>query len=465
MGILSTLSLASEALKAQQLALQTTGHNLANAATPGYSRQRVDLVSADPAFAGGVFVGQGVEVAGIRRIFDRFVESELLTLQGEVGYSQAESEALESLQEIFPLSGGVNGALSEFFGALGDLASNPAGSVERLSVIAKANALGQSLAQTRQLLTGARQKLDEDVWGSIARVNVVLEQIAGLNKRIVASEVGGQSANDLRDKRQTLLQEISALTGATTREEASGQVTVTMGGLLLVGGERFASFQTDQLDAAGLRRITYTSPDGTAFEATTLLSAGKVGSLLNVRDRLLVSMIERLDRFAKTLVDEVNAQHALGFDRNGNAGGNFFTPLGTVAGAAGAVQVDSAVANDPRLIAAAAAANTVPGDNRNALALVNMRQTPFAALGNQTLEDNYLSLIGNVGSEVQRAGARFDFYQDVLTRTQARRESVSGVNMDEEMTKLIQFQRAFEASSVLVRTADEMYQTLIEMVG
>jgi len=123
------------------------------------------------------------------------------------------------------------------------------------------------------------------------------------------------------------------------------------------------------------------------------------------------------------------------------------------------------VANDPRLIAAAAAANTVPGDNRNALALVNLRQTPFAALGSQTLEDHYLSLIGSVGSEVQGAGARFDFYHDVLTRTQARRESVSGVNMDEEMTKLIQFQRAFEASSMLVRTADEMYRTLIEMVS
>jgi flagellar hook-associated protein 1 FlgK len=465
MGILSILSVGAEALKAQQLALQTTGHNLANAATPGYSRQRVDLVSADPAFEGGVFVGQGVQIAGIGRIVDRFVESELLTLHGEVGYSQAESEALESLQEIFPTTGGVNGALSEFFGALSDLANHPGGLVERVSVIAKGRALGESLGETRQLLSAARRNLDQDLKGAVERINVVLEQIAGLNRQIGASEADGASANDLRDKRQTLLQEITALTGATTREDSTGQVTVSFGGLFLVGGDRFASFKTDQFDSAGLRRITYTSPDGTDFDATALLAGGRVGSLLDLRDRLVVNIIDQIDQFAKTLVDEVNAQHALGFDLNGNAGGSFFAPIAAVAGAAGQVQVDAAVASDPRLIAAAAAALAVPGDNRNALALVNLRQTPLAALGDQTLEDHYLSLIAGVGAAVEGARMRFDFHQGVLTGTQARRESVSGVNMDEEMTKLIQFQRAFEAASLLVRTADEMYQTLIEMVG
>jgi flagellar hook-associated protein 1 FlgK len=465
MSILSTLSVGAEALKAQQLALQTTGHNLANAATPGYSRQRADLVSADPAFEGGVFVGRGVEVGGISRIVDRFIESELLTVHGQVGYSQAESEALESLQEIFPVTGGVAGALSEFFSAWSDLADNPAGSVERISVVAKARALGGSLAQTRQLLTASQQNLDEEIAGAVERINAVLQQIAGLNEQIALGEAQGESANDFRDRRQTLLQEIAALSGATTREDDTGQVTVTVGALLLVGGARFASFDTDQFDAAGLRQIAYVSPDGTAFDATALMTAGKVGSLLNVRDNAVPDTIQRLDQLAKTLVDEVNAQHALGFDLTGNAGGSFFTPIAALAGAASNVQVDAALAGDWRLIAAAAAPDTLPGDNRNALALVNLRETAFAALGDQTLEDNFLSLIGRVGSQGQGARMRFDFQRDLLTRTQARRESVSGVNMDEEMTKLIQFQRAFEAASLLVRTADEMYQTLIEMAG
>lgn len=464
MSILGTLSLAAQALKAQQEAIQTTGHNIANASTPGYSRQRVDLVTTPPSLEGGVFVGQGVRVAGISRIIDRFVEAEVMGLQTDVGYSEAQSNALNNLEEVFPVTGGINGALSDFFGALSDLSNNPAGLTERISVVGKARALGENLALTRQNLTSLQQNLDQDIQTAVQRVNVLTEQIAKLNQQISLTEVRGDTANDFRDQRQTLLQELSSLTGAASREESDGQVTVTVGPLLLVGGNRFASLASDQFNLAGLHTVTYTGPDGTSFDASALLTGGKIGSVLNVRDNQVQDVIDRLDLFAKTLVDEFNAQHALGFDLLGNAGGNLFTPIATVANAAKNVRVDAAVAADPRLIAAAASSTTVPGDNRNALALVNLRSTTIPALGGLTLEDNFLTLIGDVGSQAQAAQSRFDFQQALLSQTQARRESVSGVNIDEEMTKLIQFQRAFESSSLLVRTTDEMYQSLIDMV-
>jgi len=464
MSILSTLSIAAQALKAQQLAIQTTGHNLANSATPGYSRQRVDLVSAIPTFEGGVFVGQGVDVQGITRVVDRFAEAELLSQNGDVGYSEAESQALNSLQEVFPVTGGINGALSDFFTALSDLTNNPAGMTERIAVVAKANALGDSIALTRQNLTSLQQNIDQDLQNSLARLNVVLPQIAELNKQIALGEASGDSANDFRDKRQVLLQEVTKLTGATAREDETGQVTVAVDGLLLVGGDRFASFQSNNFTAAGFHQVTYVSPDGNAFDATTLITEGKIGATVNARDHQAQDVVDGLDQFAKALVDTVNSQHALGFDLNGAAGGDFFTPIATSAGAAANVKVAGAVAADPRLIAAAASADALPGDNRNALALVGLRSANVAALGGQTLENGFLSLIGTVGSQVESAQARFDFQQDLLSQTQARRESTSGVNVDEEMIKLIQFQRAFEASSLLVRTGDSMYQSLLEMV-
>lgn len=463
MSILSTLSLAAQSLKAQQEAIQTTGHNLANVNTPGFSRQRVDLVSAPPSFQGGVFIGQGVDVAAVSRVIDRFTEAEVLSLHGDVGYSEAQSGALNSLEDLFPVTGGINGALSDFFGALSDLANNPAGQSERISVIGKARALGESLALTRQNLTSLQQNIDQDIQSATARVNLLTQQIAGLNQQIGFAEVRGETANDFRDQRQTLLQELTGLTGATSREDNNGQVTVTVGGLLLVGGNRFASLQSDQINSAGLHAVTYTSPDGTSFDASSLFPDGKIGSLLNVRDSQVQDVIDRLDQFAQTLVTEFNAQHASGFDLTGAAGGNLFNPIAAVAGAAGNVQVDAAVAADPRLIAASASAGSVPGDNRNALALVDLRSKSIPALGGLTLQDNFLTLIGDVGSQTQAAQSRFDFQNALLTQTQARRESVSGVNMDEEMTKLIQFQRAFESSSLLVRTADEMYQALIDM--
>ena len=464
MGILSILSIGAQSLRAQQLAIQTTGHNLANVATPGFSRQRVILTSAPASLVGTVYIGQGVDVAGVARVVDRFAEAELLSLQSGVGYSEAESRALSSLQEIFPLTGGVNGALSEFFGALSDLANNPAGLTERISVIGKARALGENLALTRQNLTSLQQNLDDEIASAVDRFNLLTEQIAELNRQIAFTEVGGESANDFRDQRQTLLQELVSLTGATVREGDNGQVNVNLGGLLLVGGTRFASLSSDSDNSAGLRDVTYHSPDDTVFIATALFPTGKIGSLLNVRDNQVQDFIDRLDQFGQSLVAEVNAQHALGFDLNGNAGGNLFNPIAALAGAASNVQVDASLAADPRLIAAAASPAALPGDNRNALALVGLRSTTIPALGGMTLEDHYLSLLGDVGSQVAAADAQFNFQQAVLTQTQARRESTSGVNIDEEMTKLIQFQRAFESSALLIRTADEMYLSLIEMV-
>src|SRR5581483_4416808 len=437
MSILSTLSIAAQALKAQQLAIQTTGHNLANSATPGYSRQRVDLVSAAPTFEGGVFVGQGVDVEAITRVVDRFAEAELLSQNGDVGYSEAQSQALNSLQEVFPVTGGINGALSEFFSALSDLANNPAGTTERIAVTAKANALGDSIALTRQNLTSLQQNIDQDIQNSLARLNVVLPQIADLNQKIALGEATGASANDFRDKRQVLLQEVVQLTGATTREDESGQSIVTVGGLLLVGGDRYASFQTDNLNPAGFHEVTYVAPDGSAFDATGLISKGKIGAALQARDGQVQDVVDGLDQFAKALVDTVNAQHALGFDLNGDAGGDFFAPVAAAAGAAANVKVADAVAADPRLIAAAASADALPGDNRNALALVGLRSASVAALGGQTLENGFLALIGTVGSQVDSAQARFEFQQDLLSQTQARRESASGVNVDEEMIHLI----------------------------
>jgi flagellar hook-associated protein 1 FlgK len=464
MGITATLSLAAQALKVAQLAIQTTGHNLANVGTPGFSRQRVDMVSAHPSFQNGVFIGQGVDVAGVSRVVDRFVEAELLTLQGEVGYSDPQSRALNGIQDAFPLTGGVNGALSEFFGALSDLANNPAGLAERVSVIGKSRVLGDTLAQTRQVLTSLQSGLDQDLGSATQRLNVLTEQIAGLNNRIAFTEVRGEAANDFRDQRQTLLQELVALTGATVRESDTGQVTVTVGGLLLVGAERFAALNSDTVGANSLRLVTYQSPDGTTFDASTLFNSGKIGSLLNARDIQVQQAIDEVDLVAKTVVDEVNSQHALGYDLTGAVGSNLFNPIAVTAGAAANVAIAPALAADPRLLAAAASPAALPGDNRNALALVGLRGTAIAGLGGQTFEDRFLSLVGRIGSQAQAAQSRLDFQQALLTQTQSRRESVSGVNLDEEATKLIQFQRAFEASSMLVRTADEMYQSLIDMV-
>ncbi len=408
-------------------------------------------------------LGQGAKLAGVERVVDRFLEAGLLTLNGDLGSAEAEHQALAAIQEIFPTTGGIDSALSAFFGALSDLANNPGGLSERVSVIGKANAVGETLRQARELLNAAQRNVDDELQSVTSRVNLLTQEIAGLNRQISFSEIGQASANDFRDQRHTRIQELVRLTGASVREEEDGQVTVISNGLLLVSGARAAALDSSALNGAGFRQVTFETPDGLAFDASGLFTSGKIGALLDMRDNRIQGIVDRLDQMAVTLVNAINGQHALGFDLSGAPGGDLFTAIATVQGAAAIVRVDAALAADPRRIAAASSATAVPGDNRNALALLNLREASHPTLGNLTLQDSYLALVGEIGSSVESARTSLEFRESLLQQTQAQREAVSGVNMDEEMTKMIMFQRAFEASSLLVRTADDMYGELIEM--
>jgi flagellar hook-associated protein 1 FlgK len=466
MSILSILQVGAGAMLAQQQALQTTGHNIANADTPGYTRQRVNLTSAYPTNRGAFYLGLGVNLTGVSGVVDSFMEAQLVSLKAGLGSSDAGHRALAGVADALPVTEeqGVGPALEKFWSALSELANNPSGQAERLNLVGSARTLGATLGQTRSALVDVQGHLDKDLDTAVRQVNTILPQIAALNGKIVEGEVGGQRANDFRDQRQTLLQELSRLTGATAHEERDGQLTVQVDGVLLVSGQHAASLDDSNLNPNGFRTVRYTNPEGASFDATTLLTRGEIGGLLTSRDVTVTNFIDRLDLFAKTLVDSVNTQHALGFDLNGAAGGNFFTPIAATAGAAGVVQVDSAILADPHLIAAAQTAAGTPGDNRNAQALAALQTTTQAALGNRTFKDYFVSLVSDVGQQLQTSQDANTFQQALFDQTQARRESLSGVNIDEEVTHLIQFQRAFEAASRLISIGNEMYETMINII-
>ena len=465
MSILSVLTIGAQALKAQAAGVRTAGHNIANVGTPGYSRQRVQLSSAPPESEGGVSFGLGVQLDSVRSVVDDLLESELVALNSGVGFDDARSRALGSVEAAFPVTGGIEAALDAFFAAFSDLANHPAGTAERSALLGSAQALADLLRQTRNELATTQANLDKNLDAAVRRANAILPQIADLNAQIRIAESVGHPANDLRDQRQLLLQDLSRLVGINTTENAEGETTVFAGGLLLVSGDRNASFDATNLNPSGFRLVFYQAPGGTTFDATTFLTQGEIGATLRMRDTDLPDFLGRLDQLAKTLVDQVNLQHAAGYDLNGVTGTNFFDPIATVARAADSVRVNAAVAADPSSIAAAQAATTLPGDNRNALALAGLRTAAFAALGDLTLPDYFLTLLTDVGAQAKNATDALDFRQALLTDVQTRRDSLSGVSLDEEMTNLIQFQRAFEAASRLVQVGDEMYQTVLDMLG
>jgi flagellar hook-associated protein 1 FlgK len=466
MSILSVLHIGTGAMLAQQQALQTTSHNIANVDTPGYTRQRVTLTTATPSNRGSLFLGLGVNASAVTGMVDNFFEAQLVSLKVGLGSAGAEQRALSGVADALPVTEeqGIGPALEAFWGALSEVANHPAGQAERANLLGRTRTLSDVLRQTRTALVDTQSHLDKDLDVAVRRLNTILPQIASLNRQIVEGEVGGQRANDFRDQRQQLLQELSELVGATAHEEKDGQVTVQVDGILLVSGQSAASFDSSNLNPAGFRMVEYVSATGPSYDATALLTKGEIGGLITARDTTVAGFIDRLDLLAKTLVDTVNAQHALGYDLNGAAGGDFFTPIAATAGAAGLVQINSAIAADPHLIAAAQSASGVPGDNRNAQALAALQAATQAALGNVTFKDYFVRLISDVGQQVQTSQDTQSFQQALFDQTQARRESLSGVNIDEEVTNLIKFQRAFEAASRLISVGDEMYATVINMM-
>jgi flagellar hook-associated protein 1 FlgK len=332
-----------------------------------------------------------------------------------------------------------------------------------VNVIAKANALGESLHRAREVLTQSQRGLDDELKSLTQRVNILTVEVAMLNREIRYSEGGGVLANDFRDQRQTRLQELVRLTGASVREQADGYISVVVNGLLLVSDTRAAKLDSSVIGTSGLRQITFESASGLKFGIEEMLDAGEIGSVLDLRSRRLPEVISYLDQLAFTMVETFNAQHRLGFDLTGLAGSDFFSPMPSADGAAAQVKVEAALSSDPRRIAAAAVSNAVPGDNRNARAMMSLESTTHSVLGNLSFQDSFRSFVANVGFESAAARSALELREGLMEQTQAQREGVSGVNVDEEMTKIIMFQRAFDAASLLVRTTDSMYEQLIEM--
>jgi flagellar hook-associated protein 1 FlgK len=457
------LNIGRMALAANQSAIAVTAQNQANINTPGYSRQVPVFVASHQGTSATGPIGTGVEIGEVRRVVDRFVESQLLGGQSSLGGYQVERRVLGQLESLVSSSqgAGLQEALNHFFSAVHDLANNPQGATERLVLLSRSRSLAQQFSSISRQMQSMRADLNGDVLGTVDSVNALADRIAGLNRTIGHAEAGGAQANDLRDERGRLLQELSEQISISAIDGDGGQVTVTIAGgkPLVLGGQAFAiRGAADPLNSA-FANIQFVSAGGTATDVTASLAGGRLKSLLDLRDGTVPGVMDQLDDLASGIITEFNAQHRLGFDLNGAVGGDFFAPTGVGARAAGTMAV---ALTDTDLVAAASAAGA-PGDNGNALLLGRLQHVSVASLGSTSFQDFYSSLVGVVGAESQAAGWNLVAQESIMAQLSEQRESVSGVSLDEELTNMMKFQRAYQAAAQLITTADEMMQTILNL--
>ncbi|MDJ0877688.1 MAG: flagellar hook-associated protein FlgK [Halieaceae bacterium] len=321
--------IGTSALRAAQLALDTTGNNIANVNTEGYSRQRVNLETLPPQGSGSRFVGSGVNVASIERTYSQFIEGEML----RYGSSSARYSAFSGISARLDQTMGSTGsamsqAVDAVFSALQDVANNPTGAPERQFVLGET----QSLVARQQSLYSAMDSLNLEVnariSSTVGEINSLTSGIARLNERIAAASAGGGSPNDLLDQRDTLVRRLADKAGVTVNEQQDGAINIFLGGgQALVVGSRAERLTTtpDSYDASRLN----VAVDGVSGSVTVngFINSGELRGLLDVREDVLDTAIDQLGLLSAGIADTVNRQNGLGTDLAGNLGGDLFATV------------------------------------------------------------------------------------------------------------------------------------------
>jgi flagellar hook-associated protein 1 FlgK len=428
---LQGLQTALSGLMAEQQALDTTANNIANANTEGYTREQailqtnrpIVIPATNPVTGEGAQLGTGVNVGTISRIRNSYLDSQYRTQNSALSGASTQSEELTQAQSAFnePSSSGTAAQLSAFWSSWSSLAKEPSSEPVKQGVVEAGQQLATSLNElSRQLSThtGQAEEQYKAITGPSGEVAAHASQIAELNQQIKLSEEAGQQPNEMLDRRDELIDQLSSLAAVTVTEQSNHMDTVTFGNAAkpLVEGTKVNWPQT-----------------------LTEASGGKLGALLGLTgpNGALTSYQASLNSVASSLASSVNALHTSTPFFSG-------TTAATIAVAVTAAQVQASSTGES-------------GGNDVALAISELR-------GHEA-EQGYAALVEQVGANLQSARNDQTNLQTTLTAISSQRESVSGVSLDEEMTNLISFQRGYQASARTLTAMDSMLETLIEHTG
>ncbi|MFP3927954.1 MAG: flagellar hook-associated protein FlgK [Desulfobacteraceae bacterium] len=588
-GIGLVLSTAKDALLTQQYAMDVTGHNIANVNTESYSKQSPVIEAKTPAPYGGLIFGRGVELQQIMRQGDTFVETRLRERQSDLSAMTEKETYMSVLEGVFNESSGrgLSSHFEEFWTSWHDLANDPSGSAERTIVYETGSSFARSLQELRHDVQQFEEELNLSIDAGVEKVNRLTAQVAKLNEQISNMEVTAD-ANDLRDRRDAVIREISEYMDIKVFQDAEGHMTLiaNTGHTLVSKTESYNLGMDDD-------EIVWEGSGGNEVPVTDGIQGGKLGGWLEVRDEILPKYTAELDELARALIWEVNSIHTQGvglkameevsstyaasdpeeslasedsglafynrirsgeftitvYDQDGEPVGtssisvdkdatklkddddqedslvhiinddeneiseyleasvgsdgrltlaaesgysfSFSEDTSGVLAALGIntffdgedatnISVNQVIENDKEFIAAGRMDDEgvfAPGDNTNALEMTELRerkvdlnrwryergQEPSATEVSDSLEGFYQYIVGDVGIKSQGIRREKEYNDVLVSQLNEQRDALSSVNLDEEMTNLIKFQHAYSAAAKLVSTADEMFETLLQM--
>jgi flagellar hook-associated protein 1 len=444
----SALTNAASALAAQSYGMQVTGQNIANADTEGYTRERVNAVATGPAagvpqlYSTSSHTAGTVMTDGVSRLNDPIIDAHVRTEQGLSGFADTAASTMSSVETFFPEPSdtGLTEQLNTFWNDWSAVANNPGDGAARSALLQQANTVTDTLHSTSASLSGLVSDTQAGLASSVGQLNSTATALGKLNAEISIEHSTGQVDPSLLDQRDLMLGQLASLGGAQSQLQADGSATVVLGGQTLVSG--------NTVSTVGVDASSNVTVGGTAVT----LTGGQAQAQSLALTSTLPGYQSALDGVASTLATEVNAVHTTGYDLSGNAGGAFFT--GT-----SAATITVAI-TDPSAIAASGTASA--GGNLDAGVAQQIGALGASSTG---ADAAYRALVANIGSASQRATQQSTVQDSVTSSAQAIQASSSGVSYDDEVTNLLTYQRAYQASSRVLTTVDDMLDTLINRTG
>ena len=432
-GIFSTFNTANRGLQASQINVDTTSHNIANANTEGYSRQRVELETSYPFNRPGIGqIGTGVDISLITRVRDKFLDTQIRSEKSLEGEYSAEAEMLSQVESLFmePGESGLNSIMGKMWNAWQELSKNP----DSLTLKNIVSQTSQTFTNTVNHLDKGFETLKSNISGiineKIDSIESMITKINGLNDQISKLQGEKQKPNDLMDKRDLLLDNLSELIDFTTIEEADKTITIKSGDQVLTG------------------------PLGSTDNLMDKISHGAMVGYKNAMDEIN-SYQEDLNNLVKGISDAINGIHS-------NGGLDFFTSSdgGVITGKS--IKVNFDIIKDPSNINS----NSIGVEEPKALQIAMLRNNLHNIDGTDITFDNYYkNLISEVGISTNESESMLNNQETMLHQLEQRRESVSGVSMDEEIANLVKFQHSYQANSKVISTLTDMLDTIINRMG
>src|SRR5579883_557686 len=449
-NLLTSLLNSTGALSVYDRAFSVIQNNIANVNTPGYVDQNQSLVAAPLDLTGGV--GGGVIAGPVLSSRSEYLEQDVRNQQSFLGNAQQRASDLAQVEPLFDITGdsGVPGQLNAFFNSFSQLSVNPNSDSGRQSVLAAAQSLAQSINQNAAGITQAMNNVDGQIPGVVDEINRLAQQITSLNTQF-GQGVGASQDAGLDAQMHTALENLSSLVNFTVLKNPDGAVNIYIDAQtpLVINQHQYAISPDFSSPQTVIR-------DAQGNDITKQIAGGSLGALLQEKNSILPGYMADLNTFAQNLADQVNQQLAQGLDKSGNP------PVVNLFSYRAASPASSLAVTGITPDQIAAAASGAPGGNGNALAIAQMAET--GSINGVSFTQFYGNLGARVGRDVSRANADQSQAQDLVSQAQQIRQQETGVNLDAEAAKLLQFQQAYQAVAKVVTVMNDLTQTVINMI-